>query len=490
MLILGVYLILSPAHFLTTPDERINLRTTLSLLEGQKGAIPPIQGGFASKTGIDGREYAQYGLGVPLAYAAWCELGRWMDPSEDTSLNSLENITPGTDEGTPFLRWWMTIFTMIITALTVVFIQRILLKIGLSNPFTIPVCLLLAFGTYMMPHGRTLFTEPLTAFCLSASLFMFLKFRDDPAETKWALFAGLFWAYAVLTRLDTLITGPAAAWFILFIKKGEQFQLDFRPKAFLSFAAPFVIVFLTILLYNQFRFDSFFSSGYEDQTEGVKFATPLLVGLHGFFFTPGRSLFLYSPLLIFFPWGIMKLYKKDAWFTVGLSLLCLLYLVVMSKWQNWAGGWDWGPRHIYQITPLLFIFAAAFFDGKKVWDSFIKKAGWVVLISISVLIQIIGLSADPVKVIFGFLDQFAQRYPTEMQPVIKSMAQQYTVYLPQFSSPVLHTQEVMNNGADLLIIRFAQENPLLLSWFIIPFGFCGLGFHLLFNRKNRGAHQV
>lgn len=477
--IIGVYLILSPSHFITTPDEKLNLMTTLSLLEGKKGAIPNIMGGFASKRGIDGNEYAQYGLGVPVAYAAWCKIGTLIDPSADITPNQLENVNYEIIPGTPFLQWWMTVFTMMITAFTVVIVELILRRFFSQRGLPVAFALLLAFGTYMMPHGRTLFTEPLTSFCLVASLFMLLKHRDEPTESKWALFAGMFWAYAVMTRLDTLITGPAAAWFILSADKDKQFELDFKPKAFLHFAAPFAVVFLIILLYNQFRFDAFFSTGYEDQEEKIKFATPLLVGLQGYLFTPGRSLFLYSPILLFFPWGFVKLYQKDAWLAVGIGILCTMYLCVMSMWQNWAGGWDWGPRHIYQITPFLFIMAAVFFDGKMLWDHTAKKVGWVVLITLSVFVQFLGLAADPVKVIGGFLQTFTAQYPENIQGTIQLFIQQYPVYLPQFSSTVLHWNEIVNHGAELLIIRFAQENPMMLIWFLIPFIMAVSGMCLL-----------
>lgn len=479
LIITGVYLICSPAHFITTPDEKLNLMTTLSLLEGKKGAIPNIMGGFASKRGIDGNEYAQYGLGVPVAYAAWCKIGTLIDPTADTSANQLENVDLSLMPGTPFLQWWMTVFTMMITALTVVIVERIIRRLISQKGVSVAFALLLAFGTYMMPHGRTLFTEPLTSFCLIAALFMLIKHREEPAEIKWTLFAGLFWAYAVMTRLDTLITGPAAAWFILFSKQENQFKFDLKPKAFVSFAAPFVVVFVIILLYNQFRFDAFFSTGYEDQEEKIKFATPILVGLQGFLFTPGRSLFLYSPFLIFFPWGIMKLYHKDAWLAVGIGILCSMYLCVMSMWQNWAGGWDWGPRHIYQITAFLFIMAAVFFDGKSLYDHAAKKAAWIALIAISVFIQFLGLAADSVVVIGEFLQTFTATYPDNMKNVVQMFIQQYPVYLPQFSSTVLHWNEIVRNGADLLMIRFMQDSPLMLFWFLIPIGGAAAGLKLM-----------
>ena len=401
--ILGIYMLFSPAHFLTTPDEELNLRTTLSLVQGYKGAIPPLPGGFASAQGIDGNEYAQYGLGLPLAYAAWTRLGIWIDPSADTSPNHLENITPLTQAGTPFLRAWITIFSMLITTGSAVIFHWILSAMNFPYRRALFFSLLFALGTYAFPHGRTLFSEPLVALCLLASIACLLRSRRFPADPKWLFYAGLLWAYAVLTRLDTLVTLPAAAWFVLMDGQDQKLRLRINPVEIALFSIPFVAAFITIGLYNQYRFDSFFSTGYEDQAEKIHFITPLLVGLHGFLFTPGRSIFMYSPPLIFTFFGIPCLWRRSRWLCGGLLILCGLFLAVMSKWQNWSGGYDWGPRHIYQLTPFFMLFAVFFFDQKPAFNTYAKTAGWIFLALLSFLIQFLGLAADPVQAIRGLL---------------------------------------------------------------------------------------
>ncbi|MDX9755379.1 MAG: hypothetical protein RBU29_15550, partial [bacterium] len=397
-LILGIvclYLLFSPAHFLTTPDEELNLRTTLSLVQGQRGAVPPLPMGFASKRGIDGREYAQYGLGVPLAAAPWCRVGVWLDPSEDKAPNDLRHVDAWNGAGTEFLRGWMTVWGMVLSALTAAFCHAIFVAMGLRIRIALLGTVLLAFGTIVWPHGRTFFTEPLVAFCLSGALLCLLKAPGHESPRRWQALAAGLWAYAVLTRVDSLVTLPAAAWFFLIDLNDGKPRLRRDWPSWVIPAIPFGAVLLMILLYNQYRFDAFFSTGYEDQAEKVKFITPLLVGLHGFFFTPGRSLFLFSPPLVLAIPGIVVLWRQQRHLCIGLLLLCGGYLGAMAKWQNWAGGYDWGPRHIYQIMPLLMIFAAAFLQSVH-WAGWRKKAGLAGLLLVSVFIQGLGLGADPV----------------------------------------------------------------------------------------------
>ncbi len=472
MAVMGIYLMASPAHFLTTPDEEINLRTTLSLLEGKRGAIPSL-GGFATKTGIDGNEYAQYGLGLPLAAAPWVALGRAIDPSEDCGANRLDSIAETNSAGTPFLRGWATVFTTIVTALTVVLFHALLLRISIPLGTSVFMTLLLAFCTYCWPHGRTFFTEPLAAFCLMAAVWALLQQDRAKRPALWALFAGCFWAYAVLTRLDTLVTLPAAAWFLCVERRDERFGVRMPIQRILCFAIPWIVIFAVILSYNYFRFGSLFSTGYEDQAEKVKFITPLFVGLHGFLFTPGRSIFLYSPPLIFAAFGIWKLWKKDPWLTGGLLLLIGGFLGAMSKWQNWAGGYDWGPRHVYQITPFLMISTAAFFMQRSLFDRPAKRIGWAVLVFIAIYVQFLGLAVDPVLAIKQLLYQWRNAQNSSLYLM------QFTIYLPQFSNPVLHWHWILNHGPDLLIVRIANESPRLLLVYLVPLLLSAWGFIVL-----------
>lgn len=452
---LGVYLLTSPAHFLTTPDEQINLRTTLSLLEGQRGAIPAFPAGFASKTGIDGKEYAQYGLGLPVAAAPWMAVGRMIYPGQEVDFTAWMQAPPGTMEdqipeivdpdGFFFLKVWASLFTIVVSALTVVVFVDLLLLIGVRLLW-VQICgALYAFGTYQWQHGRTFFTEPLTTLCLLAAFWALVQARKN-GLWKWYLLAGFCWAYGIFTRPDTLVTGLAAAWLLLVDPDKKDSPIDFDWKRIIAFAAPWFVFGVLVLLYNQYRFDSLFSTGYEDQSEGVHFTTPVLVGLHGFFFTPGRSLFFYSPPLLLALFGLASFWKRDRWLAGGVFLLVGGYLIVMSMWQNWAGGFDWGPRHIFQITPFVMLIGAAGLNDGAWFDAKWKYAGLVALLLLGAGIQLLGISADPVETIRAFL----MRYP-EMQVApgmpLTSMLLQFNVYLPQFSSPVLHWNAVWDGQA-------------------------------------------
>ena len=121
----SLYLLFLPAHPLTSPDEEVLLRTTVSLLRGERGAVPPLPLGFATKTGRDGREYSQYGLGLPLASTPFLAVAR-------TGCELIRGPVRGYSIVTalPF-RYCAVIFNLLVTVLCVVVLRRLLIHLGL-----------------------------------------------------------------------------------------------------------------------------------------------------------------------------------------------------------------------------------------------------------------------------------------------------------------------------------------------------------------------
>jgi hypothetical protein len=85
------------------------------------------------------------------------------------------------------------------------------------------------------------------------------------------------------------------------------------------------------------------------------FSTPLAVGLFGNLLSPGKSIFVFSPVVILGLVGFRRLWlvaPRAALLAVALAVpLLLLY----SKWWNWAGGTCWGPRFLLPLLPLTMV---------------------------------------------------------------------------------------------------------------------------------------
>jgi len=101
------------------------------------------------------------------------------------------------------------------------------------------------------------------------------------------------------------------------------------------------------------------------------------------------------------------------------------------------------------------IFAAAYIQETKWWDTPTKRITAMLFIAFSAGIQLLGLSGDPVKIIKTWLANPGPMF-AGVQDIILL---QFNIYLPQFSTPVLFWRWILANGPDLLIVRIIPSTP-------------------------------
>ncbi len=350
-----------------SPDGELLFRTTESLVENRSFAVFPLMG-FGTRTGKDGQEYAQYGIGQPIAAIPFYLAGRAAEGISDGKflIPVFENTTQYHSRlGKEYLRrFYVSFFNLFVSALTVVLLATFAWWVSGDMAAAIITGVLYGCGSLALPHSRTFFSEPLAALMVLASLFYLFKAMNF-RKPRYTVIAGIAFGYGLLTRLDSLFFLPGLLLFIFLENmrfhhanrlKGGFVRVQFKKEAlahWFSFFIPIILSLTVILLLNYTRFGHLFATGYEDQPEGVRFSTPLLVGLYGFLFSVGKGLFFFSPVLILFFFGIKRLMNE--WRNLAWALLVMIlgFLLIQSRWQNWAGGWCWGPRHIFQIHVLL-----------------------------------------------------------------------------------------------------------------------------------------
>lgn len=439
--------LLTAGGHLYSPDEEIMFRVTQSIATSARLDVEPIVGPdgktFATRKGTNGLEYAQYGVGnslagVPLYWvgAATCKVVS--DPTARRLLDFQTQLyTPeGPGRGHALLRRFAVSFTgSLVAAATAALI--FLFCRGLSRVrrdddrprlYSDVACGITALaygaGTIALPHARTFFSEPLATFFILWSFYLLAIPVDKPLTSCRAAAAGAALALALFTRLDSLFAAPGIGLLLLWrmpeivTAAGDNLPILSRPLHALrrrisragallaaAFSAPIIIFLLWQLAMNALHFGSPFSSAYADQPEGINFSTPIIAGLYGFLFSIGKSLFLFSPaiLLALLGWGRFSRHYRALGLCLAVSIGCKL--LIHSSWQNWAGGWCWGPRHVFMIHALLMIPAVAFISGagvaRRVVIDVILLAGFIV--------QIYGSSQS-------FIDYYVLYYRTPYTP--------------------------------------------------------------------------
>jgi hypothetical protein len=221
-------------------------------------------------------------------------------------------------------------------------------------------------------------------------------------QLRYASLAGLGLGVALLAKVANVVAWPLYLIYGFWIaicerERGRQKQrtMATRMKGLFLFAAafgfPLAGACLVLVVYNLARSGHPLDLGYAaDET----FSTPLWRGLAGQLISPGKSIFLYSPILIAALFGIPSLFRRDR----ATALLALgvvaAYPLLYAGWFMWWGGWSWGPRFLVPTLPFLCLFLAPVVDWALRPGHRWAMGVLLVLGLLSVGIQVLGVTVD------------------------------------------------------------------------------------------------
>ena len=155
---------------------------------------------------------------------------------------------------------------------------------------------------------------------------------------------------------------------------------------------PIFASLLVLAAYNFLRFASPFDFGYANEA----FGSSIFAGLYGILLSPGRSLFLYSPILLLALPGIALLYQKEKSLAAVCSITILAYTLTIATWHRWDGGWTWGSRLLTPIVPIIGILIAPVIE--RMWSKRWLFALVTFLAIVGFGVQIVALAKDPLQV--------------------------------------------------------------------------------------------
>ena len=165
---------------------------------------------------------------------------------------------------------------------------------------------------------------------------------------------------------------------------------------------PVVAAGLVTLYYNYARFGNALDTGYlRDDTLALG---SFWAGVAGLLFSPGRSVFIYSPALLAGVATLATFRRRDRstmWLLVGEFVIVLVFY---SSLVNWDAERSYGPRYLLPVIPLLVLPLAG--CGSK------SRLMTLVLVA-SVAIQLPGVLVDFSKV--GAARVIGPRTETERQ---------------------------------------------------------------------------
>jgi len=308
-----------------------------SLVESGSVALSYQVLGLEAHRGVDGRYYSPYGIGHALYNVPFYLVGR-----------ALERWT-GLDATKPEIvrKAVVVLGSAVAAALAVwiVFLFAATLTSDLRAATT--TALVLGFATLLWPYAKFGFNAPLATLCVLAGAYGGWRAASD-GGTGALVGAGAGVGAALLVRHELALTALPVAAVLALAHRGHPATLARRLAIF---ALPIGVAIAATLYYNWVRFGNPLDTGYlRDNT--ASFGSPW-VGLMGLLLSPGRSVFLYSPVTLAGVAALGRLWRKNR----ALVILCggelFVLLAFYASLTYWDADRSYGPRYLVPGLPFL-----------------------------------------------------------------------------------------------------------------------------------------
>jgi hypothetical protein len=357
---------------LTSTDSVITFDLTKSLVERHSIALSDTIVGHGRNQGADGRFYSQHGIGVSLYGVPFFYAAKLIEQHLGGRLPKEDLLTKA------FVDTGSAVAGAAAVALFYLFAWHV---IGNARAAALAAACL-GLGTALWPYSKFGFNQPLVTLLLVGAVFMaWTALRYD--EDRNLLGSGGLVGAAWLTRHEMILAAiPLVLWIIAVSRRDWRRAL----RRVLLFAPGIVLVGVFWGGYNRLRFGQWSEVGY----------TPIfdLSGYAGLLFSPGASVFIYSPIVFVAMFGWRRLVCHDLPTASLVGGEILVFFAFYGAMDDWFGGRSYGARYLVPLLPLACLPLAALFARRH---GRVVQSVLIVTVVISVVVQLPGVVVDYAK---------------------------------------------------------------------------------------------
>lgn len=236
-----------------------------------------------------------------------------------------------------------------VVAFTALFIYLIALRF-LDRRYSLLAVLAFAFCTSAWSTAsRALWQHGPSMLMLSAALYLMLLASDRPSLVQ---FAGIPLALSFVMRPTNGITVLLLTAYV---------AIQYR-KYFLRYLLWAAIIAVPFLAFNLTVYHSLLSTYYLPQKVGSN--PSFLEALAANLVSPGRGLFIFSPVVLLSVGGVILKIRYGDWRRLDSALLAIVILhwIVISSFGKWWAGHSYGPRFFTDVIPYLIYLAIPVFS--------------------------------------------------------------------------------------------------------------------------------
>jgi hypothetical protein len=337
--------------------------------------------------GRNGRLYSKFAPGLPLFEAPFIwAAARLMGPDRDAAYDYA------------LLYFAATLSVALSAALCVAALYFLILDLGYAPRTAAAAALACGAGAMLWPYAGFGFSEPLQALCVVGAFYAARRAARGPHAAPWALLSGACAGWLGLTKPSMFVCAPLLLAYMLAAARAARSGA--RPASALAaprpglvaaaWVLPLAALLCATLYYNWMRFGAVFDFGYTGYFDREQaFGAPLLTGLYGLLFSPGKSVFLYAPAVVLGLAGARRFHRAHPRESALCWAVCAACVLLYARWWAWHGDWAWGPRFLVPVLPLALVPAAAVFEALPAL-AWWKRAGAALIVAASLGVQALG----------------------------------------------------------------------------------------------------
>jgi hypothetical protein len=246
---------------------------------------------------------------------------------------------------------WLGLANPFLLAMATVVIAKTGLVLGWRRSSAVLAALAFALLTMAPEYSTEFFSEP--GMTLAMSVLLLGVALWPRRMSLGATLIGLGGMIAVLFRPDSVfLVLPAAG--AVFATKQWRAVLGAWREWILRIGIPIGLSLVWTMYYDWLRYGKLVTSGYTGYYGKRGFSNPLIDGIGLELWSPGKSFFLYAPILIAAVPGFIWLARNSSRVVVAVVLLCVLRIVFYARWWTPTGGaFTWGPRFLMPLCGVL-----------------------------------------------------------------------------------------------------------------------------------------
>jgi hypothetical protein len=230
------------------------------------------------------------------------------------------------------------------------------------------VTLTITLGTLYFPYSTIFYSHQFTSALLFSAFFLIFFLKEKPEKWKnwYSFLVGSLLGWALISEYQAAIIVLALVSYYLYVLwRNRTFH---HPRSIVLPILGGLIPLLLQLVYNKVCFGNFLAIGYINESDPT-FNSAMAQGIMGihwpslsvlYYMTlhPTAGIFWESPALVFSIAGIVYMFLKHRYRVEAILAIWIIgaYLVIMSGYYMWWGGFAVGPRFLIPMLPFFCIF--------------------------------------------------------------------------------------------------------------------------------------